>query len=157
MALVSYEQIRPEPFPSEILLGAESGLCLFSAAFLGRQDAVHFARAGISTVCVDQDSSKLAEMLSIYPDDWTFVCSDAWSFAEQLHRSDYVFDVVAVDPFTGDALDRAMATLDLWCSLARRALVMTITDGHPFSVPRGGWKHRIVPRSDLAHWLVLER
>jgi hypothetical protein len=66
------------PFPAWLLNGCETGLCLFAAAFLGHNDAIHFARAGIQTTCVDKDAARIEKMIDLYPRDWEFLTTDAW-------------------------------------------------------------------------------
>jgi hypothetical protein len=143
------------PYPGNLLEPCKTGLCLFSAAFLGHNDAIHFARHGLLTTCVDIDGAKLQEMERLYPDDWSFIRSDAWEFAEWCSgRSEW--DAVSVDTFTGDPMFHALATLELWCSIATRLVTVTITRDAS-AEPPDGWKASRFPRSSAVDWLVLQR
>lgn len=150
--------LRARPYPADMLKANRTGLCLFAAAYLGHNDAIHMARKDMAVTCVDTDRARLSEMSSLYPADWDFVCADAWEFAEQAARDWVEWDFVSVDTYTGDATDRSMASLELWCSLARRAVTATIAlaEGPGWSAP-SGWRVSLFPRSDLAAWLVLRR
>lgn len=143
-------------YPAEILDGCETGLLLFAAAFLGVNDAIHFARRQLSCICVDTDQRKLGEMADLYPDDWVFVESDAWEFAQAAADAGHRWDAVSVDTFTGEATDRSLETLELWCSLAARCVTVTIGHGQDFKLP-DGWRAQFFPRSHRAQWLVLRR
>jgi hypothetical protein len=145
------------PFPFQLLEDCETGLCMFSAAFLGINDAVHFAMSGVRTTCVDVNAGRLEQMRRIYPEDWTFIECDAWTYAEAARREEVVWDAVCVDPYTGDAMNRSMETLDLWLSLARRVLIAG-TDVFPFAPP-ALWNVRTkyVRRAPDVYWLALER
>lgn len=116
--------MEARPYPTQHLKNCETGLVLFSSAFLGHNDAIHFAEAGIRTTCVDTDGERLAEMKALYPDDWTFVQEDAWTFAQETWD---FWDVVSLDPFTGDTMDKVMADLPLWATLARMVLIVGST------------------------------
>lgn len=150
------EVVRSHSYPVHILEGAESGLCLFAAAFLGENDAVHFWDAGIRTTCVDIDHRRLETMSALYPDDWEFFAEDAWTFADRNSVLGRQWDVVSVDTFTGDAEQRSLKSLPLWCALARKALTVTLCPGSMYRVPEGfrAWHFR---RSSRALWLVLIR
>lgn len=145
-----------EPYPADMLQGCDTGLCLFSAAFGGRNDAIHFARYGLTTTCVDRDSARLEQMREVYPDDWTFLVSDAWDFAETCVAEDVWFDAVSVDTFLGVACDRSLESLDLWCSLARKCVTVTVPTGPSPPVP-SGWRGYVYKRSWRASWLVMQR
>lgn len=146
-------------YPTHLLEGCETGLCLFAAAFLGQNDAAHFEEAGVFTTCVDTDEERLGQMAFYYRHNWAWMVGDAWSYAEQWRRGGAQFDAVSVDPFRGDAMDKALATLDLWMSLARKFVTVGIPDDYPSVAIKVGneWRASIMPRSSTASWLVLER
>lgn len=156
MKTLEHVAMQARPYPADLLVGCETGGCLFSAAFRGWNDAIHFALAGVQTVCVDIDDEALAEMRPLYPDDWVFVEADAWEYAEQLRATRNQLDVVSVDTFTGAAMHRALDSVDLWCSIARKAVTLTYTDGAVYRVP-DGWRASLYHRSGDVNWLVLER
>lgn len=143
------------PYPADMLNGCDTGLCLFAAAFLGVNDAIHFARHNIQTVCVDLNAERIGQMETIYPQDWEFLVDDAWAFAGAITGA-YTFDAVSVDSFLGDATDRSLTTLELWCSLASKCVTVTIPAGASPAAP-AGWKSYEFPRSTRASWLVLQR
>ena len=143
-------------FPAHLLRHGDTGVCLFSAAFLGRNDAIHMARQDMTVTCVDVDGRRLAEMHQMYPDDWEFVTGDAWEFAEAARAQGRMWDVVSVDTFTGNATFRGLASLDLWCSIAGRVVAATVCPGSVYTVP-AGWESGVMGRSEIASWLVLTR
>jgi hypothetical protein len=149
------------PYPVVELDSCETGLVLFAAAYLGHNDAVHFAEAGIRTTCVDRDSARLAGMRQLYPDDWSFVAADAWTFAEAALELETTYDAVSVDTFTGDSELRSLSSLELWTSIARRVVTATYSAGYgqraePLDVP-AGWERSLFERAPGAYWLVLTR
>ena len=117
------EQARS--YPGHLLPQHGTGLCLFSAAFLGWNDAIHFARRQLTTTCVDIDADKLIEMKALYPDDWQFIDTDAFEFAEGAWTIGAMWDAVSVDTFTGDIEERSLKSLDLWCGIARTVVTAT--------------------------------
>lgn len=150
------EQARP--YPAHLLPEGGTALCLFSAGFLGWNDAIHMARKRMTTTCVDIDTDKLNEMHAIYPPDWRFLTMDAWEFALDALEHDESWDAVSVDTFTGEDEDRALASLHLWCSLA--GSIVTVTRSKPQRqtpvIPKG-WQHQHYKRSFRIDWLVLTR
>lgn len=146
---------QARPYPAHLLEGCETGLCLFAAAYLGHNDAVHMAEAGMRVTCVDKDANRLYEMENLYPVNWTFRAADAWEFASEEVET---YDVVSVDTFTGDAETRSLGSLNLWCSLATKAVTVTITTAKTYLVRTPeGWKSSLYPRAASVYWLVLER
>lgn len=150
------------PYPDHLLADCSTGLALFAAAFLGHNDAIHFALAGMRATCVDVDDEGLDRMREIYPDDWSFLFSDAWSFAQRANGFGERWDAVSVDTFTGDSMERSLRSLNLWTGLARRLVTVTyrVEDPRvelirPF-IPRG-WIWSLYPRSGAIYWLTLER
>lgn len=143
-------------YPAYLLAGAETGLCLFSAAFLGVNDAIHFARKRIVTTCVDVDGDKLEQMQAIYPPGWEFVEGDAFVVAELAAAGGRQWDAVSVDPFLGDAENRVRRNLETFLALARD--VITITIPRTLRIPEvAGWTASTFPRSRSAAWLVMRR
>jgi hypothetical protein len=161
MGTVTYPSLehvaqQARPYPTHVLEGCETGLVLFAAAFLGHNDAIHFAEAGIRTLCVDVDEERLREMEQLYPADWGFHANDAWEFARAVEGYP-VADVVSADPFTGDMMARVLSSLELWCSLARKAVVVGITLDltSAYATPTG-WNASLFHRANDVYWLVLE-
>jgi hypothetical protein len=145
------------PYPAHLLEGCETGLLLFAAAFLGHNDAIHFAEAGMRCVCIDTDAKRLREMRELYPEDWTFLPDNAWHFAN-VATGKTMFDAVSVDTFTGDQMRRSLESLELWCSLARDLVTVTITDDMfgKYDCPER-WQPSLFHRANDVHWLVLTR
>jgi hypothetical protein len=80
---------------------------------------------------------------------------DAWEFAEMMVQNGATrWDAVSCDTFTGDPMTRSLASLELWCSLARDVVTVTHTPGAPYDVP-DGWQGELFPRNDRVNWLVL--
>lgn len=151
-----------ELYPVHLLEGCETGLCLFAAAFLGRNDAAHFEEAHVRTTCVDTDAERLGQMSFYYPGDWKFLPGDAWEFAESARDIYAQWDAVSVDPFSGDAMTKALGALNLWTSLAIKFVTVGLP-GAPWADPSlwlhvgDDWRASVLPRSRAASWLVLER
>lgn len=144
-------------YPTEILEGRRTGLVLFAAAFLGHNDAIHFADAGLETTCVDVDGERLEEMRALYRDEsWRWIERDAWDFAREAAEDGELYDVVSADTFTGAAMERSLSDLETWTTIARYAVTVTATRQATFRLPKH-WRMRAVERSPNAYWLVLER
>lgn len=142
-------------YPTDLLDGCETALCLFSAAWHGRQDVYWLAKAGLVGTCVDLDGEKLAEMQAVYPDGWEFVEADVYDYVHDQPRE---WDVVTLDPWTGQ-FERCADMIDVWCSLATKVVIL----GHGnyrLREPEApeGWKlERKIRRSDFKggiNWLV---
>jgi hypothetical protein len=146
---------RSGPYPKELLPGCETALVLFGAAFLGANDAIHLADAGIAAVTVvDIDGDRLERMRALYPPTWRFVAADAFAFSATEREAGARYDLLSIDPFTG-LMPRCREHLPVFLELARRALVLGVEHGGVFEPP-AGWRASRVERSDLADWLVLE-
>lgn len=158
---VSYptiEHIASEarPYPTYLLENAQTGLCLFSAAFMGHNDVIHFALENVHTTCVDIDDEKLQLMAGLYPEEWKFVCRDAWEFAKAHAQKGDRWDVVSVDTFRGNATERSLSDLGVWCAIADQAVVATLEEGQTYETP-DGWTAQLFRRNSEVFWLVLTR
>lgn len=129
---------------------------MFAAGFHGWNDVVHMARKNMVVTCVDTNADKLWAMAEIYPQGWEFAVDDAWEWAENAIYAERKFDVVSVDPFFGDAAEKAWETLYLWTTLARNLVTLTVKTDTVLNVP-DGWEASFFPRSSRAAWLVLQR
>jgi hypothetical protein len=158
MTQLTMEEIsrQARPYPSYLLPRGGTALSLFSAGFHGWNDAIHMARSEMCVDCVDTDSDKLFEMSLVYPAGWEFHAEDAWEYAEREAARKRTWNVVSVDPFMGDAAERAWQTLYLWCKLARDLVTLTVHSDTHLNVPEG-WKSSFFPRSSDVAWLVLRR
>lgn len=143
---------NPNLYPVSLLARCQTALVLFAAAFLGRQDAVWIEEAGVTAICVDINTERLAAMQLIYPDGWQFVWADAYQFAAE---ADQKWDLVSVDCPTGQ-FEKAADALDLWCSIARVAVVLGTAPGEKPAAPDGWMVRRTIRRSTIANWTVLE-
>jgi hypothetical protein len=146
---------QARPYPSYLLPRGGTALSLFGAGFHGWNDVIHMARKEMEITCVDVDGGKLAEMADIY-DRFIGVEEDAWKFAENATREGNYWDVVSVDPFFGDAAERAWETLYLWTGLAASAVTLTVKSDTQLNIPEP-WTSSYYPRSGDAAWLVLRR
>jgi hypothetical protein len=144
------------PYPTYVLENAKTGLCLFSAAFMGHNEAIHFVLEDVFTTCIDIDSVKLEAMADLYPDDWRFICRDAWEYAEAAWARNETWDVVSVDTFRGNATERSLSDLSVWCRIAEKAVVATLEEGQTYEVPEG-WTAHTFQRNSEVYWLVLTR
>jgi hypothetical protein len=142
-------------YPAHLLREGGTGLCLFSARFYGVNDAIHMARAQMSLDLVDT-SPRVWELEQIYAPNVMVYEGDAWEYAAEFQREERQWDAVSADTFTGDPMTRSLASLELWCSLAREVVTVTHTPGAPYDTPEG-WKDELFPRNDRVNWLVLTR
>lgn len=91
-------------------------------------------------------------MSKIYPDDWDFVCQDAFEFAQVTDRR---WDLVSVDPFT-NLIDRCMNNVHLWTALANRYVTLCCFPSSGVECPPEGWKAiDQITRSKSVDWSVL--
>lgn len=138
MVSVTLEEVRvraaTNPYPVELLERCDSALVLFAGGFLGAQDGIFIADAGLTATCVDIRPSLLHDMAAVYPASWEFVVADAFDYAREC---DERFDLVSIDCPSGSFAQCAEA-LPLWCSLARVAVVLG-TGRHTAVVAPDGW------------------
>jgi hypothetical protein len=139
-------------YPAHLLREGGTGLCLFAARFWGVNDAIHMARQTMTLTLVDT-SPRVIEMAEMYGDVGYYQL-DAWEMAQDSRERELNWDAVSCDTFTGDPMTRSLASLELWCSLARDVVTLTHTPGAPYDVP-DGWKGELFPRNDRVNWLVL--
>jgi glycosyltransferase involved in cell wall biosynthesis len=146
---------RAARYPVDVLGGRETALVLFGAAFLGVNDAIHFANAGIPDVTVvDTDTARLDTMRPLYPESWTFVAADAFAFVEEQREAGALYDVVGADPFPS-LMPRCRDHVPAFCALARHAVVLGTERELRLDAP-DGWQSRRVQRSQQHDWIVLE-
>lgn len=157
MTTLEHVAMEARPYPTHLLEDCDTGLVLFAAAFKGWNDAIHFAMAGMVGTCVDVDKGRLDAMRPLYPDNWSFYASDAWKYAEAAQREDLTWDAVSVDTFTGEAMDKSLRSLELWCSIASKVVTVTLTVGAAYTTPAGWNDTQLFERATGVYWLVLER
>jgi hypothetical protein len=156
LARIGREAIN-RPYPTDQIQDCHTALLLFGAGFLGGNDGWHIAQAGLSATVVDTDDAKLNEMRNLYPDDWRFVCDDAFSFAHKLSLGS--FDLVSVDPFTNLA-GWCLTDLPVWTGIARKAVTLGTTESalDGWAGPPTGWTHTdTITRNTGIYWLVLRK
>lgn len=156
--MVTLEQVRakaaPELYPRQVLVGCESALVLFAAAFHGRQDAVWIADAEMQATLVDIDHEKLGEMVLAYPEGWEYVHGDVFDYCTRTER---MWDVVSIDPPT-NLFDRCEQLLSLWVLMANKAVVLGMDD-RPVVAPHGWQLTEVLRRSNFAggvYWQVFQ-
>lgn len=135
---------------------AETALSLFAAGFWGWNDGIHLIRAGLTVDFVDLDTTKLFEMATLMPEGHAFHVEDAWTFASHAAMEGREWDVVSVDPFMGDAAERAWEDLYLWLTITRKMVTLTVKSNTKLNVP-DGWNASYFPRNSRVAWLVMRR
>jgi hypothetical protein len=159
---LTFEQLRDPGtsnlFPRHLLRHGDTALVLFAAGFHGRQDAFWIAEAGMTATCVDLDKIRLHDMAAVYPPAWEFVVGDAFAFVEECAAEPHRWDVVTVDCWSNQ-FDACAAAAELWCSVARSAVVLGTGRG-TVVVPPDGWeisevRHRSTYDGGV-FWTVLE-
>ena len=146
------------PYPTGILEGHETALCLFAAGFYGAQDGYWIHQAGLRATCVDIRPGRLAEMKQMYPDDWDFVVEEVFDFTERAEIERRRWDIVSVDCPSG-MFDECAEHADLWCSVARHAVILGTGRNTAVSPPDGWTATGKVRRSNYqggVYWSVLE-
>src|SRR5688572_9983443 len=87
-------------FPKHLLYPGQSALCLFCAAFNGRNDVQHLKAAGLrDVILIDNDQDKLEELAA-----WTNYPAynvDAFEMIELYYSEGQHFDLVICDQWTG--------------------------------------------------------
>ncbi len=152
-----------QPYPAYSLPRGGTALALFAAGFHGWNDVIHMARKDMEITCVDVDANKLWEMAEIYPQPIAYHVEDAWDFATEAASKGTRWDVVSVDPFMGNAAEKAWESIPLWMSLARELVTVTVASDAEFVLSEGPvaegerWRYSMYPRSSRASWLVLRR
>ena len=143
-------------YPAYLLRDRGTGLCLFATRFYGVNDAIHMARAELTLDLVDT-SERVLEMGEMY--GATAHLGDAWEFAQEWSDNGCQWDAVSCDTFTGDPMKRSLASLELWCSLAREVVTVTHTNGADYVIPDGWEQHALFERNPRGgvNWLVLTR
>lgn len=150
---------RDAAFPTERLEGLETGLVLFAAAWLGKQDAVFLADAGLVCTCVDVRAERLNEMRDVYPGGWEFVEADAFAYSSAWRTAGRRWDAVTVDCPT-NLFGWCAQLLPRWCDLARRLVVLGCSPTTELAVPDGWRLVERIDRSDYrggVQWAVFER
>jgi hypothetical protein len=145
------------PYPTDKLIGCETALILFAAAFGGMNDCAWVADAGLRATCVDLDGEKLEEMKPLYPDDWKFVCKNAYQVGVDAVVSQW--DVVSLDPYTNE-FTRCADNIKAWCRLARHIVILGTGTHTVVNEPAGWTISQRIKRSTYAGgvwWTVLER
>jgi hypothetical protein len=141
--------------------GCETALCIFSAEWLGMQDAYWIAQHGLRGTCVDLQGDKLAQMREIYPQGWEFVEADAYDFAAGAVVEGRQWDALTLDPWTGQ-FQQCADLLPTWTTLARKTVVL----GHGNyrlirpEAPEGWTMTEAIKRSDFkgsVDWLVFQK
>jgi hypothetical protein len=163
MAPRSLDAVRDDnagvSYPGHALIGHRTALCLFAAAFHGRNDAYWLADAGLLTTCVDTDRQRLDEMKAIYPNDWGWEVDDAFAFADMAAVLGRQWDVVSLDPFT-NLIPQCVDMITLWCHLARHVVILGTLHDTPVWAPNGWRAIEARHRSNNfggVYWTVLER
>lgn len=146
---------RGDVFPHDLLEGCGSALCLFSAAFWGRQDVLWLALAGITGTCVDRDGEKLEEMRKFYPAGWEFVEADCFDHAATVGAD--AVDVVTVDCWSNQFQECADLAPE-WTRIARRLVLIASGVDTKTEAP-DGWQAlpRMLRSSYLGgiYWTIL--
>ncbi len=154
----TYDEVNSnaQPYPAHLLPKDGTALALFSAGFHGWNDVIHMVRKRMYVTCVDTDADRLWEMAEIYPQPMAYHVDDAWEFAVEAVERGREWDVVSIDPFMGDAAEKAWASIGLWSSLATKLVTLTVDPNRPIWAPFG-WSAYLFPRSLRASWMVLHR
>ena len=140
--------------------GCDTCLCLFSAEWLGMQDAYWIAKHGMTGTCVDLQGDKLAQMRELYPEGWKFHEDDAYGFAELAVELGWQWDALTLDPWTGQ-FQKCADLLPTWTTLARKTVVLGHGNYrlHRPEAPEGWAMTQEIKRSDYKggiYWLVFQ-
>jgi hypothetical protein len=157
------DEIRDEEaahlYPQDRLAGCRTGLALFAACFLGKQDCVWIADAGITATAVDIDGDQLHAMQPLYPAAWSFEQGDVFEYAARRYAEGATYDLVNLDPPT-QLFDETAAAIELWTGLADKVVVIGTRRPDAIEVTPDGWEETAwlfrSSRNGGAYWVVLE-
>lgn len=145
-------------YPRDRLDDIETALMCFCAAFVGRQDCIWLADAGISATAIDTDEYGIEVMKRAYPDSWEFVTGDVYDYAAKRYAEGMSYDLVSLDP-SSNQFDQAADLCPLWCGIADKLVIIGTGEKTVISPPFG-WKEtdRVFrsPRYGGCYWAVLE-
>lgn len=109
-------------FPIDVLTPDMSALCLFCAAFGGKQDVEFIHKAGIKDVIlVDNDPIRLNTVSSKY--GYNQFLADAFMLIDEINESETMFDVVVCDQWTPQD-DEVWSRLPRLKQIARKYLIL---------------------------------
>lgn len=151
--------ISDDIYPTETLSGLATAFVGFCGGFDGRQDCAHIAASGLEAVCVDRSAARLEGMRDLYPSSWRFIEADVYEYADQRYAQGARYDVVSLDPYTNQFQECA-DHVELWCSLARVAVIMGTGRQTTLKRPSGWDEHERLRRSGYqggTYWTVLEK
>lgn len=148
-------------YPGKTLATSKTALCLFTAAWLGRQDVYWLAKQGLTGTCVDEAGERLERMRELYPEGWEFVTGDAYEYAQAALEEGRQWDVVNLDPWTTQ-FSRCAELLDTWTTLARKVVIMGFGNYRAVRPegPEGWTRTHDIMRSDFrggVWWLVFQK
>jgi hypothetical protein len=92
-------RMRKGTFPENAIKYKRKVLSLFPALYYGRNDVIH-----IYDICpdhvtlVDLNAEALTDIQLIYPNEWTYVCSEFKEFLGQAAQRQDRYDLVVADP-----------------------------------------------------------
>jgi hypothetical protein len=138
LILDSIRSVADDTYPRERLKGVSSALMGFCAAFMGRQDCIWVADAGIKATAVDTELEHLELMRVAYPDGWEFVNADVYDYAAKRYAEGVSYDLVSLDPSTNQ-FGEVAALCALWCSIADKCVIFG-TDQDTEINPPFGWR-----------------
>ena len=156
--LESVRNIADDTYPKERLVGIGSALMCFCAAFMGRQDCIWVADAGITATAVDHELEHVELMQKAYPDDWEFVTADVYDYAAKRYAEGMSYDLVSLDP-SSNQFAEAAALCALWCGIADKLVIMGTGEETELDPPFGWREVDRVFRSGKyggSYWAVLE-
>lgn len=163
MGALTLERLRregPAGYPRFALRDSSTALVLFAAAYGGKQDAIWIEEAGLEADVVDLDEPRLREMGAVYPQSWRFHHADAFAFVRDARLDGRKWDVVSLDPYTGDADRLVVSLLSEICELARDVVIVGVGNEVDVVAPAGWVIVDRRRRSDYrggTFWIVLQR
>jgi len=119
--------IKPNLYPTDILKGCKTGLCLFGAGFYGANDGIHMHNANMKKITVvDIDAEKIQEMKALYPAKDVFLVSDVTEWVPNTASAGVLtWDIVSVDSPT-NMFEWVRDNFDTIATLANKYLVVTM-------------------------------
>lgn len=143
-----------------VFKGCETALCLFSAEWLGMQDVYWLVKHGLTGTCVDLNGDNLSRMKELYPEGWEFVEADAYEYAAVAVAEGLTWDVVNLDPWTGQ-FGQCAELLPMWTTLAHKVVVLGHGNYRAVPPEAEGWtRTHDIMRSDFrggVWWRVYQR
>lgn len=154
------------PYPWSLIKPTDKVVCLFVAAFGGRNDLAFVRESGAKMVAaIDLDAAKLQAMRANYPEEWVFAaCNGFGALVSAMDNEAAHCDVLTSDPWSGDMEQTCVEVIDAMLKVARRVVIFGCSEHHKDAAVREfavkGHAVTVTPRDGSpklqTYWLTVE-